>query len=161
MVEIIAGQARTLAQSMLLDQFPSGISRRQIKRIPGAHVAGDAEQLDQRFQAGDGIQAGTIGARGALETVSFGQFRQRAVDFPQQHRGAGGGAAAAGQFAIDDDDVEALARQAFTDQRPRDAGADDQRIAFDVLAELEPDRMLARRKPRRPAAAKVGLFGIV
>jgi len=54
-----------------------------------------------------------------------------------------------------------LPRQAFGDQGSRDACADDQRIAFDVLAEVEADRMLSRRKPRRPAAAKVGLFGIV
>jgi hypothetical protein len=42
-----------------------------------------------------------------------------------------------------------------------DAAADDQRIAFEVLANLEADRMLSGRKPRRSAAAKVGLFGIV
>ena len=140
---------------------PAGVAGRQIKRIPVAHLAGDAELQHQRFQPGDRVQAGPIGPRRALETIEFGQFRQRAVDFPQQHRGRGRGAAAAGQLAIDDDDVEALARQALGDQRSRDAGADDQRIAFEVLADLEADRMLARRKPRRVAAAQVGLFGIV
>jgi hypothetical protein len=89
------------------------------------------------------------------------ELRQRAVDFPQQHRGRGGGAAAAGQLAVDDDDIQPLARQALGDQRSGNAAADDQRIAFDVLADLKPDRMLARPKPRRSAAAKVGLFGIV
>ena len=66
-----------------------------------------------------------------------------------------------GKFAIDDDDIESLARQALGDQRSGDAGADDQRIAFQVLADVEADRMLARGKPRRASAAKIGLFGVV
>jgi hypothetical protein len=81
------------------------------------------------------------------------ELRQRAVDFPQQHRRRGGGAATAGQLAVDDHDVEPLPGQAFGNQGAGNAAADDQRIAFDVLADLEPDRTLARRKPRRPAAA--------
>jgi hypothetical protein len=66
-----------------------------------------------------------------------------------------------GKLAIDDDDIEPLARKAFGDERPGNPAADDQRIAFDVLSEIETDSMPACRKPRRPAAAQVGLFGIV
>jgi hypothetical protein len=57
--------------------------------------------------------------------------------------------------------IQPLPRQPLGDQRSGNAAADDQRIAFDVLAEVEANRMLSCRKPRRPAAAKVGLFGIV
>jgi hypothetical protein len=64
-------------------------------------------------------------------------------------------------LAIDDDDVEALARQPLGDQRSRDAGADDQRLAFQILGDLRPWRRLGRSKPGRAAAAQIGLFGIV
>ena len=54
-----------------------------------------------------------------------------------------------GKLAIDDHDIEALPRQALGDQRSGNPAADDQRIAFDVLSEVETDGMPA------------GLFGIV
>ena len=151
-----AGADRCSSRSCL-----PGVAGRQQKRIPVAHLAGDAELQDQRFQPGDRVQARQIGPRCPLKTIDFGQLRQRAVDFPQQHRGRGGGAAAPGKLAVDDDDIEPLARQALGDQRSGDAAADDQRIAFQVLADIEANRMLTRGKPRRAAAAKVGLFGIV
>jgi hypothetical protein len=66
-----------------------------------------------------------------------------------------------GKLAIDDDDIEPLAREAFGDERSGNPAADDQRIAFDVLSEVKTDGMPACRKPGRPAAAQVGLFGIV
>jgi hypothetical protein len=66
----------------------------------------------------------------------------------------------AGEFAVDNDDVQFLPRQAFGDQRSGDAAADNQRIAFDVLAEVEARRVMSGREPRRAAAAQVGLFGI-
>jgi len=72
----------------------------------------------------------------------------------------GGRAAAPRKLAIDDDDIQPLPRESFRDQRSRDAAADDQRIAFDVLGHLEADRMLGGRKPRRAAAAQIGLFGV-
>ena len=96
----------------------------------------------QRFQAGDGIAGWRDRrARRARSRRASLSSRQRPVDFPQQHGCGGGRAAAAGQLAIDDDDVEALPRQAFGDQRSRNAGADDQRIAFEVLAEVAARRM--------------------
>ena len=64
-------------------------------------------------------------------------------------------------LAIDDHDIEPLPRQPFGDQRAGDAGADDQRIAFGVFEEFGARRMPGRRKPRRAAAAQIGLFGIV
>ncbi|WP_291866458.1 hypothetical protein [Bradyrhizobium sp.] len=57
--------------------------------------------------------------------------------------------------------MEALARQALGDQRSRDAAPDDQRIAFQVLAEVDADRMLPPCKPRRTAAPQVGMFGVI
>jgi hypothetical protein len=115
----------------------------------------------QRFQTGDRGKAGAIGARRPLEAIDLRQFGKRTVDLPQQHRRAGGGAAAPGQFAIDDDDIQPLARQSFGDQRSGNAGTDDQRIAFDVLLEFTADRLSGGGKPRRTAAAQIGLFGIV
>jgi hypothetical protein len=44
-------------------------------------------------------------------------------------------------FTIDNDDVAPLSCQTLGDQRAGDAGADDQRIAFEVLAELRASRM--------------------
>ena len=141
MVEKIAGQAGARPPAMLFHQSGAAFVRRKIQRILVAHVAGDAEPPDQRFKAGDGIEAGAIGARGALEAVDLAQFAQRPVDFPQQHGCGGRRAAAARQLAIDDDDVEALPRQAFGDQRSGNAGADDQRIACEVFAEVAARRM--------------------
>ena len=127
---------------------------------------------DQRFQPGDGMQACKISARRPFKAVGFRQLRQRAVDFPQQHRRRGGRAAATGKLTIDDDDIQTLAREALGDERSGNAAADDQRIAFDVLTEVEADSMPAANQGERPprrsavqtrraAAAKVGLFGIV
>jgi hypothetical protein len=64
-------------------------------------------------------------------------------------------------LTVDDHDVEPLARQPFRDQRAGDAGADDQRLAAQVFSDRRPRRMLRRGKPRRRAAAEIGLFGIV
>jgi hypothetical protein len=88
-------------------------------------------------------------------------LRQRAVDFPQQHRRARGGAAAAGQLAINDDDIEALPRQPLGDQRSGNAAADDQRVAFQVFGDAGPAALPGAFKPRRAAAAQVGLLGVV
>jgi hypothetical protein len=52
-------------------------------------------------------------------------------------------------------------REAFGDQRARDARADNQRIAFQIFNDLRARRMPRLRKPRRTAAAQVCLFGIV
>ena len=62
MIEKIAGQAGARPPAMLLHQAVAALVRRKIQRILVAHVAGNAEPPDQRFQAGDGIAAGTIGA---------------------------------------------------------------------------------------------------
>jgi hypothetical protein len=102
-----------------------------------------------------------ISAGGAFKAVSFRELRQRAVDFPKQHRRARRGAAAAGKFTIDDDDIEALPRQALGDQRSGDAAADDQRVAFQVFGYIDAAALLCARKPRRAAAAQVGLLDIV
>jgi hypothetical protein len=88
-------------------------------------------------------------------------LRQRTVDLPQQHRCARSGAAAAWKLSIDDDDIEALPRQALGDQRSGDAAADDQRIAFQVFGYIGAAALLRARKPRRAAAAQVGLLDIV
>jgi hypothetical protein len=66
---------------------------------------------------------------------------QRLVDLPQQHRGRGDRAATAGQFAIDDDDIQPLPRQPLGNQRSGDTGADDQRITCEIVAYFEPRRV--------------------
>ena len=66
-----------------------------------------------------------------------------------------------GKLTIDDDDIQSLAREAFGDERSGNPAADNQRITFDVLSEVETGSMPACRKPGRAAAAQVGLFGIV
>jgi hypothetical protein len=66
-----------------------------------------------------------------------------------------------GKLAIDDDDIQALTRKSLANERAGNSAADNQRIASDVLGEVKADSMLAGRKPRRTAAAQVGLFGII
>ena len=122
---------------MLFEQLPAAIACRKIQRIFPAHVAGDSELSHERFQAGDGIEAGAIGPCGALEAIGFTQLLQRLIDFPQQHRGRGRGAAVARQLAIDDDHVQALPRQSLGDQRSRNAGADNECITFEIIARIE------------------------
>jgi hypothetical protein len=102
-----------------------------------------------------------IRAGRAFKTVSFRELRQRAVDFPKQHRRARRGAAAAGKFTIDDDDIQALPRQALGDQRSGDAATDDQRVAFQVFGYIGAAALLCARKPWRAAAVQVGLLDVV
>jgi hypothetical protein len=82
MIEKIAGQRGALTQPMLFEQLPTAIACRKAKRIFRAHVAGDTELPHERFQAGDGIEAGAIGPRGTLEAIDFAQPTQRLVDLP-------------------------------------------------------------------------------
>jgi hypothetical protein len=148
MVQEFAGQAGAFAKLMLAQQLLGAAAGRKIKRIPLTHLAGKAELMDQRPQPDDRAQACKISTRCPLKAVSFRKPGEGTVDFPQQHRGAGGGAAAAGQLAIDEDDIEALARQALGDQRSCNAAAHDQRVAFQALGYIEAGGMPARRKPR-------------
>ena len=64
MIEKVAGQRGALTQPMLFEQLSGSIARRKAERIFRAHVAGDAELAPERFQAGDGLEAGAIGPRG-------------------------------------------------------------------------------------------------
>jgi hypothetical protein len=54
-----------------------------------------------------------------------------------------------------------LPRQAFGHQRPGNPGANDKRIAFDVLADFKAGRKSGPGNPRRTAASQVGLFGMI
>ena len=74
MIEKIAGQRGALAQPMLFTQISVAIACRKAQRIFRAHVADDAELPHERFQAGDGIEAGAIGPHGALEAIDFAQL---------------------------------------------------------------------------------------
>jgi hypothetical protein len=62
MIEKIAGQAARARQrcSSIRPSLLSSAARYSESFV--AHVAGDAEPPDQRFEAGDGIEAGAIGA---------------------------------------------------------------------------------------------------
>ena len=140
------GQAGTLAQA---DAPPAvscaAVACRQIERIPVAQLAGDAELAAPAFfRPLDRIRglhdrpARRAQTRKLLQAVSAaGRFPTAASRCWLRC------CRAPGIFAIDDDDVEPLSRQAFGDQRAGDAGADDQRIAFDVLD----------RPPGRPDAS--------
>ena len=161
MVEEIAGQTGALAKLMFSKQLLGTGAGGQIERLLITHLAGNAELKHQRLQAGDCVQTCKVGSRRPFEAVSLRQLGEGAVDFPQQHRRRGGGAAATGKFAIDDDDIKSLARETLGDERPGDAAADDQRVAFDVLADFKPPWLSRRGKPGRMAAPKVGLFSII
>jgi len=54
-----------------------------------------------------------------------------------------------------------LPRQPLRDQRPGDAAADDQRVAFQVFGYIDAAALFRARKPWRAAAAQVGLLGVV
>jgi hypothetical protein len=140
-VEKIARQARAGTPAMLLRQTGVALVGREIERILVPHAAGDIELSHQRLQASDRVEAGAIRACGALEAIGVTQFAERPVDFPEQHGGRGGCAATARQFAIDDDDVQPLPRQPLGNQRSRDAGADDQRIAREIVTHIEARRL--------------------
>ena len=140
-VQEISRQAGARPPAMLFHQSCAAFIRCKIQRILVPHAAGDAELGHERFKTGNGLQAGAIGARGALKTVGFAQLPQWPVDLPQQHRGRGHRAAAAGQLAIDNDDIQPLPRQPFGHQRPGDPRADDQRIACKIVAHFEPRRV--------------------
>jgi hypothetical protein len=80
------------------------------------------------------------------------------VDFPQQHRGRSGGAAAAGNFAIDDNDIQTLARKALRNKRSGNPASDDQRVAFEVLRYFGSRVRRRTGEPRRTSTTKIGLF---
>jgi len=161
MIEKIARQAGAFAESMLSKQFLAGAARGQIQRILVAHFAGQRELQHERFQSGDRLQAGQISARCPFEAVYLRELAERAVDFPEQHRGRGRRAAAARNFAIDDQDSQTLAREALGDQRAGNPGADDQRIALQVLRYLGPRLRPCRGEPGRTSATKIRLFGVI
>ena len=142
MVQKLARQAGPLTKPMLLQQQSATVACRQIERIPVPHLARNAKPANQLLQAVNRLETRTIGARGTLKPVNFCKLRQRSVDFPQQHRGTRCGAAAPRIFTIDNDDVDPLSGQTLGHPRAGDAGTDDQRIAFEVLAELRASRML-------------------
>jgi hypothetical protein len=54
-----------------------------------------------------------------------------------------------------------LPRQLFGDQRSGNTTADDQRVALQVLAYIGSGALPGMRKPRRTAAAQIGLLGVV
>jgi hypothetical protein len=54
-----------------------------------------------------------------------------------------------------------LPRQLLGDQRSGNATADDQRVALQVLAYIGSGALPGMRKPRRTAAAQIGLLGVV
>jgi hypothetical protein len=54
-----------------------------------------------------------------------------------------------------------LSGKPLGNQGAGDAGADDQRVAFQAFADTKRDRALSSPEPRRSAAAQIGLFGIV
>jgi hypothetical protein len=54
-----------------------------------------------------------------------------------------------------------LPRQSFGDQRSGDTATDNQRVAFQVFGYFNAAALLCTRKPRRTAAAQVGLLGVV
>src|SRR4051812_22518541 len=144
---------------MLRPQGSGVASRREIKRILLPHFAGHAETGDEHLESAHGIEACTISARGTLEAISLHKSCERPVDFPEQHRGAGGCATTAGILAVDDHDIEALTRQSLCHQRAGDAGADDQRVTFDIFTDSRPRRLPGRSKPWRMPAAQVALRG--
>ena len=126
MVEEIARQASAMTQRMFVAQAGVAVAAGKIQRLPIAHLARQSELRDQRLKATHGVKAGAIPAHGALEAVKPDQFAQRTVDLPQQHGGAGHGAAAARHLAIDDDNLMSPPGQVLGHQRAGDAGADDQ-----------------------------------
>jgi len=79
----------------------------KIDRITVAQFVLNAKARDQRLQPTHGHKAGSPGTRGAFKAIGFRQCCQRTIDFPKQHRRAGGRAAAVGNLAIDDDDSPA------------------------------------------------------
>lgn len=122
-------------------------------------MPGQAEPRDKRSKTAHRIEAGAISPRRPLESVKLRQLPKGAIDLPEQHGSAGSGAAFARQLAIDDDDIQALAGQPLGHQRAGNAAADDQRVTFHALAEIERSRVLKCPGPRRATAAQIGLFG--
>jgi hypothetical protein len=54
-----------------------------------------------------------------------------------------------------------LPRKPLGNQRSGNAAADDQRVAFQVFGNVGPASLPGAFKPRRAAAAQVGLLGVV
>ena len=111
------------------------------------------------MKATHGVKAGAIPAHGALEAVKPDQFAQRTVDLPQQHGGAGHGAAAARHLAIDDDNLMSPPGQMLGHQRAGDAGADDQYVAAEILGDGR-NEIADVSEPGRPATVQIVLLGI-
>src|SRR5882757_1334100 len=103
--------------------------------------------------------ASPIAADGFLEVIELRKFKKRAVDFPEQHRGARNCAAEAGKLAIDDDHLTALPCQAFGHQSTGYAGTDDQSLTTKAVG----DRLYRwgrRCRPRCAGAAQIILLDV-
>jgi hypothetical protein len=114
---------------------------------------------DQGQQSPSCLVTGAIAADCLLETVKLCEFQKRTVDFPEQHRCAGDGAAEARNLAIDDDDLVTLPGQALSHQGTRDTGAYDQNLATKAGG----DRLYRgwrQDRPRCTGTAQIVLFDI-
>ena len=139
MVEIDARQARALAQGVLDRQFRRAGARTagDIKRRTFVEGAWQIERTDQLLQAGNRLQTVAIDIGRSFEAVQIGEFAQRAIDLPLQHRGTGRRASESRMLAIHHRHLMALCRQVLGHHCAGDAGADDQHLASMIPRKLD------------------------
>jgi hypothetical protein len=159
-VEEASRQTRAPAKRVLLHQFLAGISGSEVERILVSHLTAQAELLHQGFQSVHRLKTGPVGPPGAFEAIGCRQFGERPIDLPQQHRGARGGAASAGELAVHDHDIEPLAGKPLRHQRAGNAASDNQHVAAQIARDGRPKDMFEAGKPWRTATAQIGLFGV-
>ena len=99
------------------------------------------------------LKGSAPGAGGIAGADPSGEGGQRLVDLVLDERGAGGGRAEGRSAAVDDEDSVAVAREHFGDQRPGDAGTDDEHVGRLALGRVRPSRVaggVARCQKGRP-----------
>ncbi len=132
--EQLRGQSVFLSDVVLFAQQPQSFAVAGVVDAGHASEGGvDLRPAEESLQFVDRFETGSVGRRGILLGHHPGHAAEGYVDLVLQQCGAGAAAARAGRTLVHHAAVDSGALQPVGDERPRDSGADDDRLCAYVL----------------------------
>ncbi len=142
-IEEIAWQPGPLAEAMFGEQFTlTDFVPGQIERMSLAQATGQSLCRYQFNKPAGSSKAAATDVGGSFESINIRELGQRAIDFPQQHRGTCCGTAKPGTLPVDNTDVVPLRCEMFRRQRTCDSGADNEHLATEISFNCRSDQSL-------------------